>query len=224
MSEHIDPTELDQLLAADFADTAAVFALLEHPASERTLDWLANDGATDTASELYERQLTDARTRFETAFAFSLANSKTKKDGSLTSLQPYEATDDDGTIQSVQLLQLSTDNAPDPYTLYKVFTEHVHVDEEADTRTEQRSEFWYISGSQYKHIPNGLEHKRTYVIVRPAKGGTGSLNYIQDETPELSQLNRLTRLAQQSPAHQTQKQGLGHTILGFITRKKNGDT
>lgn len=224
MSEHIDPATLDQQFAADFGDTAASFALLAHPADERALDWLAQDGDTDTLSDQHEILLSDARARLETAIAFSIAKVKTDRDG-VTTL-PYEAVGDDGSTQSVRLMQLSTNEASYPYTLYKVFTERVAIDEEAGTRTEHRREFWYVSGSLYGHIPNGLKHKRTYVIVRPQEGGAGNLTYIQDETPELTQLNRLTRLVQQSPAFNEQRQerqGLGRTILGFISRKRAED-
>lgn len=223
MSEHIDPAELDQRFAADFADSAAAFSLLEHPTDERSLDWLASDDKTDTLSEQYEQNVQEARARFEAAMSFSLAKGKIKKVGNITEAQPYEAIDDDGTVHTVSLMQLSTSDASRPYTLFKVFTERVSIDEQTGTRTELRREFWYVSGSEYKHIPNGLERKRAYVIVRPNASREGSLTYLQDETPELTQLNRVTRLIQQSPAHQEQKQGLGELILGFMSRKKRGD-
>lgn len=223
MAEHIDPTELEQQFAADFADTAAAFTLLEHPSGEGALDWLAADEATDTSGEQYEQQVTDARSRFETAMAFSLAKGTTDKEGIMTRIDPYEANDDDGSVHTVRLMQLDTGSSSHPYTLFKLFTEHVSIDEQAGTRTEHYREFWYVSGSQYKHIPNGLERKQEYVIVRPKEGGPGSLNYSQDETPELTQLNRLTRLIQQSPTHQAQRQGFGHTILRYKARKKTDD-
>lgn len=223
MSEHVNPADLNRLYAAEFADSAAAFALLEHPAGEGVLDWLATEELTGASSEIYEQQLADARTRFENAMTFSLAKGKTDKDGIMKRVQPYEAVDDDGSVHTVSLIQLDTGSASHPYTLYKVFTERVSIDEQAGTQTEYRREFWYISGSQYRHIQNGLEPKEEYFIVRPKAGGPGSLTRPQQETPELTLLNQLTRLVQQSPAHQEQKQGLGHTVLRRITRKKRDD-
>jgi len=223
MPEHIDPAMLEQQFAADFGNTAASFALLARPTDEHALNWLAGDGDTDTLGDQHEVLLGDARSRFEAAMAFSIAKVKPDKDG-ITTSQPYEAIGDDGLAQSVKLMLINAaKDTSDPYNLYKVFIERVDIDEQAGTRAELTREFWYISGSQYNHIPNGLEHQRTYLIVRPIEGGAGDLSYIEDETPELTQLNRLTRLVQQSPAFNEQKQGLGQTILGFISRKRAED-
>lgn len=220
MSEHIDPLALDLLYGADLADTAPAFALLERPDSTEAASWLIADEVSESSAEQYEQQLAEARTRFASTIAHALAAGKLVKDGKVSKLQPFEATDDSGQTHSVSLLQLSTSSASRPYTLYKLFTNRVTTDETVGTRTEHTREFWFVSGSQYRHIPNGLERKREYTIVRPKEGEQGELTYIADETPELTQLNYLTRLTQQAPALQARKQGFGQTILGFALRKK----
>ena len=222
MAERIDPAELDRQLGTEFAEIAGEFALLGQQLGEDQLVELSVDEVTEYDGDRAEQQLGEARNRFESSIAHALAKEK-GDDYGWRSHGPYDAVGDDGQVYAVRLMHTGNSDISSPYNLYKLFTTRVYVDEAAGTSTEHYREFWYISGSEYRHIPNGLGNKREYMIVRPIEGGAGKLTYIEDKDNELTQLNRLSHLVRQSPAHQVRKQHFGETMLRRVRRRPLSD-
>lgn len=218
MAESVDPIDLELQFGPDLADISGGFRLLREPVDADTLAELSVAEVEEYDSDRAERQLSDARDRFKTSFDRAIAKDTPDKYG-WTSHGPYNAIGDDGQIYAVRLMRITVAGGSSQYTLSKLFTTRVFVDEAAGTSTEHYREFWYVNDSGYRHIPNGLEQKSEYMIVRPIEGGPGKITHFDLDTPEETKLNELTHLVQQSPAHQRRQQGFGHTILGMVRRR-----